>query len=310
MPSPLIKSFLKLQNFKVLPLKKIKSNQGKEIQGYIIACSLLPSDIEDLNNLDEELLLDEIISAGFIAQDLGVKIMGLGGELALAADKKPMIYKHLKTPITNGSTFTAWSIFEEIFKTSKQNKIDLKKANLTIIDPGNAVGSLCARKFSEHVLKTTLTSGSHEKSQMLKETMTNPIPVGVEIEEDVRKAVEEADIVINTYNGNTTVLNVADLKPNCIFCDGSVSKSLFNKAKLRRDIILIEGGMIKLPFSQTLGVNLGLPKDLISASIAETMLLALEEKFVNYSLGENINPDKLEDIADIAVRHGFEVSVA
>jgi predicted amino acid dehydrogenase len=145
---------------------------------------------------------------------------------------------------------------------------------------------------------------------MLKETMTNPIPVGVEIEEDVRKAVEEADIVINTYNGNTTVLNVADLKPNCIFCDGSVSKSLFNKAKLRRDIILIEGGMIKLPFSQTLGVNLGLPKDLISASIAETMLLALEEKFVNYSLGENINPDKLEDIADIAVRHGFEVSVA
>jgi predicted amino acid dehydrogenase len=37
------------------------------------------------------------------------------------------------------------------------------------------------------------------------------------------------------------------------------------------------------------------------------MLLTLEGRYLNYSLGENINLDKLEDIADIAVRHGFEV---
>ena len=41
--------------------------------------------------------------------------------------------------------------------------------------------------------------------------------------------------------------------------------------------------------------------------MAETMLLTLEEKFVTYSLGESINLDKLEEIADTAVRHGFEI---
>jgi predicted amino acid dehydrogenase len=43
--------------------------------------------------------------------------------------------------------------------------------------------------------------------------------------------------------------------------------------------------------------------------MAETLLLTFAEKFISYSLGENINLDKLEEIADIAVQHGLEVWV-
>ena len=62
-------------------------------------------------------------------------------------------------------------------------------------------------------------------------------------------------------------------------------------------------------FSTDFGVDTGLPKDMVYACVAETMLLTFEMQFVNYSLGDNINPDKMEEIADIAVRHGFEVWV-
>lgn len=54
---------------------------------------------------------------------------------------------------------------------------------------------------------------------------------------------------------------------------------------------------------------MGFSKGTIYASLAETILLTFEEKFVSYSLGDYINLDKLEEIADIAVRHGFEVWV-
>ena len=52
-----------------------------------------------------------------------------------------------------------------------------------------------------------------------------------------------------------------------------------------------------------------MPKDNIYACIAETMLLALEERFVNYSLGDNINLNQLEEIADIAAHYGFKVQL-
>jgi predicted amino acid dehydrogenase len=72
---------------------------------------------------------------------------------------------------------------------------------------------------------------------------------------------------------------------------------------------VVEGGIIRLPLQPHSVMNVGLPKDMVCASMAETMILTFEERFTTCSLGENINLDKLEPIADLAVRHGFEVFV-
>ena len=309
LPVSFIKSYLRHCDFKILPLKKIKSNQGREIQGYFIVCPLLPEEIEELIELDEELLLDKIISAGYIAQRLGARIMGLGGYLGILADKKPMIYKHLKVPVSSGSTFTAWSIFEAVFKLVKQKVWDMKKLNLVVIGPVTGVSSLCTRKFSEYVAKIILTGESEQKLLKLKNMINEVNSLEIEIEQDVSKAVKEADIIINTDSQDSGLFNITDLRRETIVCDVSVFQILAEKAKQRKDITLIAGGIIKLPKTESIGLNLYLPEDMIYASMAEVMLLALEERLVNHSLGENINLDKLEDIANMAVQHGFEIWV-
>jgi predicted amino acid dehydrogenase len=307
LPISFVKPYLKHCDFKILALKKIKSKQGREIQGYLIVCPLLPEDMEELTKLDEELILDKIISAGYVAERLGAKLMGLGGYLGIIADKKPMIYKHLNVPLTSGSTYTAWSIFEAIYKTAKQKRLDLKKLTLAVVGPITGVSSLCARKFSEHVAKIILTGESEQKLQKLKNMINQLNSLEVEITPDVSKAIKEADIIINTHGSDTELFNIADLKPQSIVCDVSVFQIIAEKAKQRKDITFIESGIIKLPKTENIGLNLCLHENMIYASIAEIMLLALEERLVNYSLGENINLDKLEDIANIAVQHGFEV---
>ncbi len=78
---------------------------------------------------------------------------------------------------------------------------------------------------------------------------------------------------------------------------------------LRSEPASIELGLIKLPFALDWSRQMGLAGGVVPAALAETMLLAFEDKFISYSLGDYINPDKLEEIADIAVRHGFEVWV-
>jgi len=290
------KLYLKHCDFKVLPLTNVKSKKGREIQGYLIICPLLPEEIKNLIKLDEELLLDKIISAGYIAERLEAKIMGLGGYLGIIADKKPMIYKHLKVPLSSGSTFTAWSVFEKVYKVAQQKKLDLKKLTLAIVGPITGVSSLCARKFSEHIARIILTGESEAKLQKLKNNINQLNPVTVEINQDVTKAVKEADIIINTDSEDRCFFSIADLKPQSIICDISVFQLIAEKAKQRKDISLIEHGIIKLPRAKYIAINLCLPKDTVYASLAEIMLLALEERLVNYSLGENINLDKLDSL--------------
>ena len=50
-----------------------------------------------------------------------------------------------------------------------------------------------------------------------------------------------------------------------------------------------------------------MPTDITCAYLAETILLARERRLASFTLDESLNPDKLEEIADIATRHNFEV---
>jgi len=229
-----------------------------------------------------------------------------GGYFSSIADKKPMIYKHLKLPITSGTTFTAWSIFESVYLTAQLKKIDLKKCSIAIFGPNNVIGSLCARKFSEYTQRVILTGGVTAKLDRLKESIQNTSAT-VAVEIDTAKAMRRADIVVNCYNGPTVLFDIADLKPNALICDSAVFKHVAEKARKRPDLTVIDCGNIKLPLEQKLCPCAAEGNNIISSYLAETILLALEGKCINYSLGEQVNLDKLEDIADIAVRHGFEI---
>jgi len=305
LPQSLVKSFLKNQKPKIIHIKKLKSLTGKEIDGYVIMSPLLP---ESILEVDEESILQKIVDAGGQAKELGANILGLEGYFATVADKKPMIYKHIKTAVTSGSTFTAWSVFESVYLTSQLNKLDLKKCTVTFFGPNNAIGSLCARKFAEHCGQIMLTGGITQKLECLKSAMAG-MPASVIVEEDTQKAIKRADIIINCYNGPSVLFDISDIKPGAIVCDAAVFKHIADKARKRKDITVIDCGNIKLPLSQKLSSTMTDHENMICSYMAETMLLTLENKCVNYSLGEQINLDKLEDIANIAVRHGFEINL-
>ena len=297
-------SILRIKNlapFKVLHIKRIKSIQGKEIQGYLIICP---------GPLDEDFILDKIFAAGHLAEKLGVRILGLGDFVAAVADKEyKRLTKSLKMPVTSGNALVAWSVFEAIYRLTRARNIALKKSTLAIIGATSSVGNLCTRKLSEYISKIIITSKDKDKLEQLKETTLHLNSIELIMEEDAYKAVQDADIVINTDNLQEKLFDIGKLKPNSIFCDVSLRYNISDKSKLRQDITFIQAGLIKLPYPDRLGIKNGLPKGITYASLAETMLLVFEEKFVDYSLGENVNLDKLEEIADIAVQHGFEVWV-
>mgnify|MGYP001601957874 CR=1 FL=1 len=307
MPDFFIKSFLKGQEFKISHLKTFKSSRNKEIQGYLIVLPLLP---EQMVELDEELVLDKIITASYLARDLKAELLGLGGYAAVIADKKPMLYKHLKTSVTSGTSFTAWSIIEALHRLAKTKNINFKKSTLAIIGASSSLGSLCARKLSPNFEKIILSSKQKNTLELLRKNIQEENPIEIQIAEDANKAAKNADIIITAASAERdSVFNIEEVKPNAVILDICPFHHIAAKINHRQDITVVEGGIVKLPLQPHSQMNMGLPKDMVCASLAETMILTFEEKFATCSLGENINVDKLESIADLAVRHGFEIFV-
>lgn len=295
----------KTSSFKVFEIKNVRSSTQKEIQGYLIVFPLRFTQIQE----QKTLIKDKIIAAVDLAKEKGASILGLGGYAAVFSNQGYIPIQDLRVPVTSGSTFTSWSIFEAIYRMSKVKKIDLKKSCLSVIGATNAIGSLCSRKFSSLVSKITLHSADKIKLERLKEAILHLSPVELLLEADVPNAVKDADIIIFTDDTAASKLNLEDVKPGTIVCNVSLDKRIATLPNTRQDITIINAGLVKMPYPTKLGIKTGLPNGIIWASLTETMLLTFEEKFSNYSLGEDINLDKMDEIADIAVKHGFEVWV-
>jgi fatty aldehyde-generating acyl-ACP reductase len=73
----------------------------------------------------------------------------------------------------------------------------------------------------------------------------------------------------------------------------------------RPDIFVIDGGVASLPRDSILSLNLDIDPGLAYACMAETMILALERRLEDASLGIDLDMDNVTEIGRIAERHGF-----
>lgn len=78
-------------------------------------------------------------------------------------------------------------------------------------------------------------------------------------------------------------------------------------AEVRDDVLVIDGGVVKPPGDVDFHFNFGLPPGLALACMAETMILALEGRYEDYTIGKDISIEQVEEIKEMAKRHGFEL---
>ncbi|MCM8756542.1 MAG: NAD(P)-binding domain-containing protein [Candidatus Omnitrophica bacterium] len=277
----------------------------EKIKGYFIGVPLL---LRQMLSLDERLVLNKIISAVRIAESLGAKIVGLGGFASVVGDKGITIANRSRVPVTSGNTYTAYAVLKAVLDMTKVKGKNLKWSKVAIIGAGGSIGSLCARKLSFYASKIFLTARHREKLEKLKESILKLNSIEVIIEDDNNRAIRDADIVIITTSSPQAILNINDFKSGAIVCDVSLPKNIIGDIDSRKDVTFIEGGLIKIPFDiKYLGIGIGLPQNIMYACMAETILLCLEKRFEKFSLGDNINIEKLEEIGRISKRYGFEV---
>ena len=121
--------------------------------------------------------------------------------------------------------------------------------------------------------------------------------------------LKQADIVITVTSALDFLIEPDDLKPGAVVCDVARPRNVSREVSLKRnDVLVIEGGVINVPGDVDFHFNFGFPPHTSYACMSETMILALDGRYENFSLGRNLDINKVNLISKLADKHHFTLA--
>jgi fatty aldehyde-generating acyl-ACP reductase len=276
---------------------------GKEIEGWFVACPYTP---RRMVTLPEARVYRKLIETGRLAEKLGAKLLGLGAFTSVVGDAGVTISHGLTIPVTTGDSYTVAVAVAAVKEAARRMDIDLQSATAAVVGATGAIGSVCAELVAADVPQMILIGRSPERLQQVKGRVEAAGARPIMATET--SALRQADLVIAVTNALRAIIAPDDLKPGCVVCDvarpRNVSRAVVEQ---RDDVLVIEGGMVEVPGPVDFRFDFGFPPRMAYACMAETMTLALEGRYECFTLGKEIQIERVKEIAALAERHGFRL---
>lgn len=310
---PLVKKkemLLKIPSFKYFYIPDIISAVGKRVGLYGFMLPMLP---EQMVTGKKEMVIKKILNLIDKAQKLGVRIITLGSFSSVVTDQGRDLEKHTSIAITSGNSYTSSLCINAIFNLCKKLEIDLKDISIGVIGATGDIGSICAKIFSREVGRLVLCSRTIKEHDKTVLEIRNNSVAKVVVCDDPKKAVADVDIIICATSAFTTLFCSEDIPSGCIVCDLSMPPNVAkNILSDRNDVIAFEGGRAKMPgfhdINNRVWKNL-FPYNSIYGCLAESLILALEGRYENYSIGRGaLSEKKVAEIYDLGKKYGFDVA--
>jgi len=277
---------------------------GREIKGWFIACPFTP---KTMLALPVETVYRKIEACGALAEKLGARLLGLGAYTSVVGDAGTTIAERLAMPVTTGDAYTVYMAVEAVREAARQMSIDLGGASAAVVGATGAIGSVCAQILAGDVADLTLIGRRPDALEAVREQCEGQ-RARVRTSTDL-DAMYHADLILTVTSAIGAVIEPQHLKPGVVVCDVARPRDVSTRvAQVRQDVLVIEGGMVEVPGPVDFGFNFGFPPGKSYACMAETMALALEGRYEDYSVGKHISRAQVYEIGEIADRHGFKLS--
>jgi predicted amino acid dehydrogenase len=277
---------------------------GRQITGWFIAAPYTP---RAMLRLPVGQVYRKLIQTGHLAERLGARIMGLGAFTSVVGDAGLTIARGLDIPVTTGDSYTIAVAVQGIREAARQMNVDLAGATAAVVGASGAIGSACSQLLAEDVGRLILIGKRELATQAVRELCQGK-QAQVEATLDL-SAVREANLVLMATSATSAIIQPEHLRPGAVVCDVAVPRNVSPKVSHQReDVLIIEGGMVEVPGSVDFHFNFGYPSGKAYGCMAETMALALEGRYEDYTLGKQIEIERVKDIERIAARHGFKLA--
>jgi fatty aldehyde-generating acyl-ACP reductase len=286
------------------------STDGSCAHGVYVDAFLSPERLCD-GSVKEK--IRRIREAASCAHREGASVAALGGFSSIVLEGKvDLLPRHEEVAFTTGNTLAVAYIVKAVERASALAGRPLDRQRVLILGATGDVGSGCARYLFGRTARLLLCARNPNRLRKLQRSLVSNA-TGVSISSEPEDFFPEADFIIAAASLAAPRFSVRSVRPEAIVCDAGYPKNVVSDGS--PGPVVFFGGM-----GQVLG-GLQLVPDLISVlaphpapnvvqgCLLEGMLLALEGRPESYSRGRgNILPGQVDEIWDLAEKHGFALA--
>ena len=291
----------------------IVSPTGAEAEGWLITVGGTP---KELMAHSPEFTYSKLLAAAEMAKKLGAQIMGLGAFTKVVGDAGVTVAKRAPLPITTGNSYSAsgalWAAHEALMQLgiAEMDEEGRFRGKSMVVGATGAIGSVCARLLALASDEVYLVSPESAKLLALKHDIERNDPrATIHISATPVEALPEMDLIVTATSGaGKRVLDIMSVKPGCVITDVARPLDLSAEDVAKRpDVLVVESGEIELPGDVKMK-NIGLPDGVAYACLAETVVLALEGRYETFTVGRNIEWEKVKEIYRLGLKHGMKLA--
>ena len=291
----------------------ITSPTGAEAEGWLITVGGTP---KELLAHEPEFTYDKLLAAADMARGMGAQVMGLGAFTKVVGDAGVTVSRKASLPITTGNSYSAsgalWAAHEAVDQLGllERDGAGAIRGKAMVVGATGSIGSVCARLLALASDELWLVSPETAKLLALKEDIEREEPRAV-----VHAAatpddhLADMDVIVTATSGaGKRVLDIMAVKPGCVITDVARPLDLSAEDVARRpDVLVVESGEIQLPGEVEMR-DIGLPPNVVYACMAETVALALEGRYETFTVGRNIEWERVKEIYALGLRHGMRLA--
>jgi len=302
---PLVRKLLEwMSPFKAAEVEGLNSPLGRTAKGALVMCPLL---LEQMVSLSPTKVLNSVVQTLQFAKSLNPKLIGLTAYAAFSGNKGLDLTKLVNLPLTNGANYTLAMVPEAILRAADMMEVDLNDTYILLVGATSSVGKYCLEILTHFVNGIFITAHNKDKLEILLAELPKEKRSKLHLARDINSILDKTKIVIIASNRIPPELDIHKLKPGTVIFDASYPRHV--PADVRDDILVVDGVCIRPPPGEVnFNFDFGLPEGLCYPCMAEPMILALERKFENYSLGKDSDASKIREIIRLGGKHGFEIA--
>ncbi len=255
----------------VLDTITVQDALGRRAKGYLISISLTAEQM-----LPERILAKKkILQALKLAEKLGCKIIGLGALTASVTKAGTWLLGRTKLALTTGNAYTVAIACADIEQLIGQ--FDLEDPLIAIVGCYGNIGEALTKLLGERY-RLMLIGRAEDMLFAFVGRMRGRLGPETVISADLDD-LHQADIVITATNSSSLKLTAEMLKPGAIVYDLAQPPNADHPSFWTTERVLrLDGGYVEVPGLQ-MKFSVGLPKGVVFACLAETILQALERDF-------------------------------
>jgi predicted amino acid dehydrogenase len=292
----------------------IRATGGREIEGWFVMAPLMP---EQMLSFERERVYRKILDAVEIGAELGAQIVGLGAFTGVVGDAGVTIAQRSPVPVTTGNSLTIAAGVQSLLRGAREMELDTASATAVVIGATGSIGSACVELLAPHVADIVLVARNRTRLQAFEASVRTRAACGISATTDLREAVRRGRLILTATTSTKDLIEPEDLQTGAVVCELSLPHDVARRVAAERpDVLVVEGGILRVPGSPRFervrepgrDFDFGLPAGTALACMSETMVLALEGRFENYTLGRGIDLARVREIDALARRCGFELA--